>query len=413
MAVPVTVSKIGWGTEPLDIVEWKVKEGEWVEKGRVVLCVTSGKINSDVEAGASGFIHIIFEEGKEAPIGSTVGLLAETKEELAALSSRASKTVATKAPENVTGETPKVETSPIKAAVTLPEAVREGGRIRISPLARKMAEANTINIASIAGTGPSGRIVRVDIEKAIEAKKTVPIPEVSRDKILKSVIPLRGMRKSIAEHMHRSLAVSAQLTVMGEIDVSEAVKLRESLVGQADAIGARITYTDIFVFALAKALKSHPIVNASLLDNEIKLWDSINIGVAVDVEDGLIVPVVKDADRKSLLEIDKAVRGLVDKAREGKLTTEEVTGGTFTITNLGAVGGGYRFETPIINQPESAILGTGGITDRAVVRNGQIVVRPIMTYYFTYDHRVVNGAAAASFMSTVVRLLETPGLLLI
>ena len=166
--------------------------------------------------------------------------------------------------------------------------------------------------------------------------------------------------------------------------------------------------TTSLVLAIAKLLKDNPIINSSLIDNEIKLWENINIGVAVALEEGLIVPVVKDADKKSLVEISQTIRTLGKKAREGKLVPDDVTGGTFTITNLGALGGGYRFETVIINQPESAILGTGGITDRVVVRDGQIVIRPIMTYYFTYDHRIINGAVAAKFTANVTRLLEKP-----
>jgi len=266
-----------------------------------------------------------------------------------------------------------------------------------------------IDIASIAGTGPGGRIVREDIEKAIEAGRKVEVtPVVYQDKRVKSTIPLKGMREAIAEHMHRSLSISAQLTSMGEIDMTEVVKLRETLVSQAEAIGARITYTDIFVLAIAKLLKDNPIINSSLIDNEIKLWENINIGVAVTLEEGLIVPVVKDADKKSLVEINQSIKALAKKAREGKLMPDDATGGTFTITNLGALGGGYRFETPIINQPESAILGTGGITDRVVVRDGQMVIRPIMTYYFTYDHKVINGAVAAKFMADLTGLLEKP-----
>ncbi|GAJ01394.1 unnamed protein product, partial [marine sediment metagenome] len=225
----------------------------------------------------------------------------------------------------------------------------------------------------------------------------------------KSTIPLTGIRKAIAEHMHRSLSVSAQLTLMGELDVTELVKFRKKLVAQEEALGARITYTDLVVAAVAKLLKEHPQVNASLIDNEIKLWEDINVAVAVALEEGLIVPVVRNADQKSLVEISKEVRTLAKKARERGLASEEVQGGTFTITNLGALGGGYRFETVIINQPESAILGTGGITDRAVVRDGKIVIRPIMTYYFTYDHRVFTGAVAVAFMNSLAQLLEAPG----
>jgi pyruvate dehydrogenase E2 component (dihydrolipoamide acetyltransferase)/2-oxoglutarate dehydrogenase E2 component (dihydrolipoamide succinyltransferase) len=223
---------------------------------------------------------------------------------------------------------------------------------------------------------------------------------------VKSTIPVKGIRKAIAEHMHSSLLVSAQIPIMGEIDTTEMMKLRETMLGQAEVIGTRITYTDIFAFALAKLLRDNPRINSSLIDNEIKLWDDINIGIAVALEDGLIVPVIKEADKKSLVEISQARATLVEKARAGKLVPDEVTGGTFTITNLGAIVGGYIFAPPIINQPESAILGIGGITERAVVREGQIVVRPMMTYFFTYDHRVIDGAVAAKFMNTVNQVME-------
>ncbi len=291
------------------------------------------------------------------------------------------------------------------------DATAEGERIRISPLARKLAETHMIDVTKVTGSGPGGRIVKDDIEREIAVKTVTPVevaPEISREKGVKSTIPLTGMKKAIAEHMHRSLQVSAQLTLMGEIEMTEIVKLRKSLLAQEETIGTRITYTDLLVFTVARVLKDYPIINSSMVGSEIMLWEDINIAVAVALEDGLIVPVVKNADKKSLVEISQSVKMLAKKARERTLAPEEIQGGTFTITNLGAKGGGYRFETIIINQPESAILGTGGITDRAVVREGQIVIRPIMTYYLTFDHRVINGAVAAKFIDSLIQLLENP-----
>jgi len=408
MAAKILMPKLGMSTAPLTLVEWKAKEGESVKQGNVVLVVETEKIRHDVEAETSGFLHILVDEGQEVAIGTVVGVIAKTKEELAALQKEKPKG-ATKTAE--VKEAPPAEAAQAEAPPAAEAKAKE--RIIISPVARKLAEEHVIDIATITGTGPGGRIVREDIEKEIEAKKKAKVtpevtPEVYQGRRVKSVIPLKGMRKAIAEHMHRSLSISAQLTVMGEIDMTEMVKLRQSLVKKEEALGTRITYTDLFVFATAKLLREHPIVNASLIDNEIKIWENINIGVATALEEGLIVPVVKDADKKSLVEISKTVRSLVQKARDGKLTPDEVTGGTFTITNLGALGGGYRFETVIINQPEAAILGTGGITDRAVVRDGKIVIRPVMTYYFTYDHRVFTGAVAAEFMASATQLMENP-----
>jgi len=199
---------------------------------------------------------------------------------------------------------------------------------------------------------------------------------------------------------------------MGEIDMLEMVRLRESLLERAESLGARISYTDLIVFVLSRILKDHPMLNSSLIGNEIKLWQSINIGVAVGYEGGLIVPVIKDADRKSLVEISTTIRSLVQKARQGKLIPEEVTGGTFTLSNVGPLGVGYRFDTDIINQPEAAILGTSGITDRAVVRDKEIVIRPIMTYSLTYDHRVTEGFTVCRFTGALEHIMENPLLLL-
>ena len=408
MATYIAIPKLGMTMTEATLVEWKVREGEWVEEHQAVMEIETEKIKCDVETTAPGFVHILVAKGNKVPVGRVVGLLAESKEELEALQKEPPKEIYTTVVE--AAEAPAVEATP-------PAALRaeEGKRIRISPVARRMAEEHMIDITTITGTGPDGRIVREDIERAIETKKAPPV-EVYEGRRVKATIPLAGMRKAIAEHMHRSLSLAAQLTSMGEIDMTEVIKLRNDLLEVEEVIGARITYTDILVLVLAKALKENPIINSSLIGDQINVWEDINIGVAVALEGeggGLIVPVVRNADRKSLVEISQAVKALVDKAREGKLMPDDVTGNTFTLTNLGAFGGGWGFGTPIINQPDSAILGTGAITERAVVREGQIVIRPIMTYSFTFDHRVIDGAPAGIFMARVTQLLEKPGLLLL
>jgi pyruvate dehydrogenase E2 component (dihydrolipoamide acetyltransferase) len=403
MAAYIAIPKLGQVTTEATLVEWKFKEGDQVEKGSVVLEIETEKIKTDIEAEASGFLHILVGEGEKVEVGRVVGLLAGTEEELAALQKEPPKEIFAAPAEAEKNPAPPAEAGPPA------RAEEEGEHIRISPVARKMAEEHMIDITRITGTGPGGRIVREDIEKAIAAGAA---PDVHQGRKVKEAIPLRGMRRAIAERMQRSLAESAQLTAIGEVDMTEIVKLRKGLIERADEIGARVTYTDILVLVVAKVLKEKPMVNSSLLDNEVKLWEDINIGVAVALDEGLIVPVIKNADQKSIVEISQGIRALVEKARQGKLTPDEVTGGTFTITNLGAAGAGWRFETAIINQPEAAILGTGGITDRAVVKDGRIVIRPIMTYSFTYDHRIIDGALAVQFMARVIELLETPGLLL-
>ncbi len=226
MVTEIIVPKLGMGTEPLTVIEWSAKEGELVEKGSVVLVVETEKIRHDIEAEASGLLHILVQEGTESPIGSVAGLIAETKEELAALQKEA--------PGKAAAAPVEAEAALQAPAAASSDATAEGERIRISPLARKLAEAHMIDVAKITGSGPGGRIVKDDIEREIAAKTVTPVeapPEISREKGVKSTVPLTGMKKAIAEHMHRSLQVSAQLTLMGEIEVTEMVKIAEKSAG--------------------------------------------------------------------------------------------------------------------------------------------------------------------------------------
>ncbi len=420
----IAIPKLGMSMTEATLVEWKAGDGDKVAKGDVVLLIETEKTQWEVEAAGDGWVHILVEQDVVAPVSRVVGLIAESEAELetlrrdppgdlysseageaqaAALADAAAVTDATAAP-----------TAPVPSATPV---ARPGERVRISPVARKMAEEHMVDVAAINGSGPGGRIVREDIQRAIDEKGKAPADAAATaavgGKRVKSTIPLKSIRKSIAEHMQRSLAVSAQLTQMGEIDASELQKFRETLVAGEERLGARITYSDILVAALARALGEIPIINSSLIREEIILWEDINIGVAVAIEGGLIVPVVMAADRKSLVEINQTLRGLVDRARTGKLMPDDVSGSTFTLTNLGAFGGGWGFGTPIINQPEAAILGTGPITDRPVACDGEVVVRPVMTYSFTFDHRVFDGAPAAQFMVRLTEILETPALLLL
>jgi len=416
MATHIVIPRLGMTSSRATLIEWKAKEGDWIEKGSIVLVIESEKTSWEIEAEASGFLHILVDEEKEVPVTSVVGVIVATREELEAVQKeQPEETFATviepkEAPLPISA---KVETGTISGAKVI-----EREHIRISPLARKIAEEHRIDISKVVGTGPEGRITQEDIEREIETRKKGAVPEVPPDisygKKIKTTIPLKGMRKKIAERMHQSLSISAQLTTLAEFDVTDLVRLRESLVKQEEAIGTRITYTEILVFILSKVLKGHPLLNSSLIDNEIKLWEDINIGVAVGLgekgDKGLIVPVIRNADQKSLVELSKIVKIIVEKAQAGKLMPDDVTGGTFTLTSLGGRGVGL-FQTPIINQPEAAILGVGRITDKPVVKDRQIVIASIMPCSITVDHRIMDGVVVENFLSGLQELLENPGLL--
>ncbi len=412
MAIQIVIPKLGMSMSDVMMVEWKAGEGEKVEKGTVVLVIETEKIAWNIETGASGFLHRLVPEGVKAKIGQVVGMVAETKEEF----------------EKVQRETPPqlmaaeaTEAPPAEVAQGMREAAGTGAggleRIRISPVARKMAEEHKLDITRIKGTGPDGRIVKEDVEKAIaDAKKAVAAPEAAsayQGRRVKETIPLKGMRRAIAERMHSSLSNSAQLSFLGDFDATDLVKLREALLNREKTIGIKVTFTEIMVYAISRVLGDHPDINVSLIENEIKVWGDINIGVAVALgKEGLLVPVVKQADKKSLVEISQEVKSLVEKARGGKILPDEVTGGTFTLTSVGSVGVSY-YQTVVINQPESAILGTGPITERPIVKNGQIVAAPMMPYSLTVDHRVINGFGAEQFLADLKQFVETPGLLLV
>ncbi|RLB33549.1 MAG: 2-oxo acid dehydrogenase subunit E2 [Deltaproteobacteria bacterium] len=427
MATEIVIPKLGMTMEKAKVVEWSAQEGDWIEEGQAVLVIETEKVTHEVEALASGFLHILLGPGTEAAVGEAVGLLAESKEELSALQAERP------AAERSGGPSEAAASASTKPSPESAGAKPGGGsdrKIKISPAARKIARAHNLDIALIQGTGPGGRIKKEDVEKFLEqggkpAATEAPVPsedtwdgEVVDGKRVKASLPLAGIRGAVAEHMHRSLAVSAQLTTMGEFDATELVRLRQSLVEKEAELGVRISYTDIMVYALARALKKNPIINSSIVGDAVKLWEDIHIGVAVSLQweeydAGLIVVVVKHADRKSLVEISRAIKDLKTKAREGRIGLDEVTGGTFTLSNVGVFGQGYTFSTPVINQPESAILGIGGILDRPVVVEGEIVVRKIMNFNLTFDHRVINGGPAGKFLNDLGELVSNPYLLLV
>jgi pyruvate/2-oxoglutarate dehydrogenase complex dihydrolipoamide acyltransferase (E2) component len=259
-----------------------------------------------------------------------------------------------------------------------------------------------------------------------EEKKAPTVPgSVVNGKKVREVIPVRGIRRTLAEHMQRSLLESAQLSSTSGIDMTEMIKCRDVLNSKESETGIHYTWTDMFVKIAAEALKLNPIMNSSLIDKEILVWDDINIGVALDFEmrdgrRGLIVPVVRNADKKSLADVHNDLDMFKEKGKAGKLMPDDTTGGTFTVTNTGALGGGGEARkgmatgmassgTPILNQPQVGIWGMGGYSDTPVVVDGQVVVRPVMYHNLTCDHRVLTGADMGAFSGTLHRLMLNSG----
>ncbi|MFQ5483922.1 MAG: dihydrolipoamide acetyltransferase family protein, partial [Desulfobacterales bacterium] len=284
----------------------------------------------------------------------------------------------------------------------------EGPRTpKITALAAEIAKQEALDISKIAGTGENGKITRQDVERALSEVKSVPGEEHSRTR----VIPFEGMRKVIADNMHASLQNTAQLTTFTEVDVTEMVRFRDLLrekYKRDDSV--KISYNDIIVMATARALMRHPIMNSTLVGEEILVHETVHLGIAVALSEGLIVPKIRHAEKKNILQIAKETRELAQKAREGTLVIEEVTDGTFTISNAGMFGvDGF---TPVLNLPETGILGVGRVIEKPALFAGEITIRHMMTLSLTFDHRVVDGAPAMAFLKDLAICLAEPVLIM-
>jgi pyruvate dehydrogenase E2 component (dihydrolipoamide acetyltransferase) len=424
MAEIIVMPKIAMGQTEGQVIDWSFSEGDWVDEGQVVMVMETEKVTYDCESPASGYLHIMAESEKIYPVGTTVAFLAADEKELAQLQAEQPRPIIDSEKKIETSEkTPLAKKETVSSMPTPHIDTVKQGKIKISPVSRNKAKAHNLDISKIAGTGIGGRIVIEDIERALEAGETARTPgeqewsgEMLSGKRIKATLPLKGMRKAIANHMTQSLAVSAQMGMAGEIKMTEFVKLREKLLKKEDEIGARITYTDLLIMVLVKAVEHVPQVNASLIDDEIKIWEDINVGIAValelgDYESGLIVPVLKNAESKTLVEISRSIRDLSSKARNGNLSPEDVDGGTITLSNVGRVTPGWSVSTPILNQHQAVIIQPGGIFDRPVAMEGQVVVRPIMTLSITFDHRILDGVPVAKFYAKIKELIENPDFL--
>jgi pyruvate dehydrogenase E2 component (dihydrolipoamide acetyltransferase) len=379
--------KTGMAQETGTIVQWLVEEGERVEKGQPILEIMTDKVNMEVEAPASGLLtNIRASPNDVVAVTQVIAYIVEPGEEVVQAEGVAE--VEELRLEAVKAREPEPGVSVSKPGAAVPASAK----VRATPVARRLARERGTDLASLIGTGPGGAITKEDVLKAAE-RLTEPLAEGSP---AESTIPLVGRRRIIAERMQQSSRQAPHIALSIDVDTSAAASAR----GEA-------SYTALLVQAVARALRQHPLVNSTLRGDQIVLFHEIHVGVAVAVEDGLIVPVVKRADSKSLQQIDTELEDLSQRARAGELTLDDVTGGTFTITNLGMFGI-PRFRA-IINPPEAAILAVGSIEERPVVIDGGIHVRPMMTITASADHRILDGVAVAKFLQDVKAALEGTG----
>ncbi|MHA1271604.1 MAG: 2-oxo acid dehydrogenase subunit E2 [Candidatus Helarchaeota archaeon] len=397
MITKLLMPKLGWTMTEGKLIKWLKKPGDPIKKREPILMIETDKVTLEVESPMDGYMRkILVQENIVVPVGTVIAILSNTLEEkipedIEELKDT-SEVIQEKAQKVVSEEKEQV---PMQQISTLK---RKEGRIFASPRAKKLAEEKNVDLAYITGTGPNGRIIERDVIEFLEKGISFKIEGKS--------IPLEGIRKIIAEKMSFSLSKIPQLTYTSEVDMTEAIKVRKYLLEQYSKDNIKITLTDIIIKVVIETIKKYPIFNSTLKENEIVIQDSINLGVAVATDRGLIVPVIHNAEMKSIKDISMYVKDLASKARQNKLTLDEITGGTFTVSNLGMFG--IEVFTPIINPPESAILGIGKVIDKPFVKNGKIKICPMMILSLTHDHRIMDGVDAAKFLQDVKKLLENP-----
>jgi pyruvate dehydrogenase E2 component (dihydrolipoamide acetyltransferase) len=427
----VEMPKMGDTMEEGKILRWIKHEGDQVKKGESLAEVETDKVNIEIEAFASGVLRkILVAEGESAPIGASIAYIGGADEPLpdeaggngkgAAPQTQERSSAAAPAPAGAAAPAAPSAASPVPAQVAAPS----GGRIFISPLARRFAEEHKVDYRQVRGTGPNGRIIKLDIEAVLKQAPAAVAPEAAPLPVAEALpagvatgefveIPLTAMRRTIAKRLTQSMQSAPHFYVTSVIDTGKLGELRKQINEYAATAPdpVKVSFNDLIIKAVALALLRMPQVNVSFAEDKLIQKKQVHIGVAVALEQGLIVPVLHDADKRGILDIARETRRLAEAARTNKLKPEDLSGGTFTVSNLGMFD--VESFTAIINPPESAILAVGSITPTPVVVDGQVVVRERMKVTLSSDHRALDGAVAARFLQEVKRLLEEPfGLLL-
>ena len=379
MATRMKLAALGHTMERGRVVEWHIEEGATVEQGAQLLSVETDKAVVDVESPASGvLLRIDAPADQEYPVGATLAWIGESGESL---------------PEQ-TDET-----------AAAPVAVSD--EQRVTPVARRLAERHDVDADQLTGTGPGGRVTKEDVKKAINEGTAAPLEKTSSGEPEHDVIALEGIRRVTAERLSRHWTNAPQVTEGIEIDMTEVRTYRTAHRDEwREAFGTMPSLNDVVLKAAATALAAHPALNAALVEGAIHRYREINLGVAIDVEDGLVVPVLRHADQLSLGQVASGVADLSARAKESKLTPQDFEGATFTVSNLSSLG--VDWFTPVLNPPQCALLGVGRMRRAPAAVGHEVVVRDLATFVLTFDHRALDGAPAARFLARLRRLLETP-----
>ncbi len=381
MAVAVILPKLDEAMHTGTIVKWLKKEGTKVEKRESILEIETEKVTFEIEAEESGILSkIMVKVGDEVPVGTTIAFILKPGE-----------------------KAPRVPQLTVRV-----KEEAQAKAIKASPLAKTIAKEHNIDLSIVVGTGPGGRITKEDVLRSLEKGKVAATPSAQEESELveEELVPLSSMRKTIARRMTESFQ-TPHFYMTVEVDSQELEKKRKHLIPLIESeTGIRLTVTDLMIKMVAKALEDNSSMNCAYVDGSVKLFKRIDIGLVISVEEGLVVPVIRQANKKPLAEITQLRTELVQKAKDGKLSMEEMRGSTFTISSMGMFG--VDQFSAILQPPEAAILAIGRIADKAVVREDKIVIRPMMTLTLSIDHRVLDAAVGANFLQSLKNYIENP-----
>ncbi|MFB5561977.1 dihydrolipoamide acetyltransferase family protein [Bacillus cereus] len=394
MAVEVVMPKLGMAMKEGIITNWNIKAGDNVAKGELIASINSEKIETEIEAPADGTVlDIAVSEDEGVPPGTVICYIGKPNEKVEMQEST----------HVVEEKTFNIEVQNVQNQEPNGKEVAKQ-RIKISPVAKKIAKSENLDIKVLVGTGPGGRITKADVIKALEVRGIVP--EISEQEE-SNVIPVTGMRKAIANRMHASLQNSAQLTLTMKVDVTDLVALHKEIAKVVQKrYDNKLTITDFVSRAAVLALGEHKEMNSAYIDDAIHQFEHVHLGMAVALEKGLIVPAIRFANNLSLVELSKEIKNVAQKARAGSLSSDDMHGTTFTISNLGSFG--IEYFTPVLNTPETGILGIGAIEHVPVYKGEKLKKGSMLPLSLTFDHRVLDGAPAAAFLRTIKHYLEEP-----
>ena len=427
MGTAVVMPQMGESIAEGTIVRWIKKVGDTVDRDEPLFEISTDKVDAEIPSPAAGVLtEIKVKEGETVPVNAVVGTIgaegetpAAGKTEVADAAASSTQSQGDGSPAATSAAEPSTDTAPPRSSAkpnargaAVAPSKEDLRRQKSSPLVRRIAKDNNVDITSLSGSGIGGRVTKHDIleyldrkpQTEVAARPAAPAQPVFRSGERVEVQPLSAMRKKIAEHMVLSRRTSAHVHSVFHVNFSTIEKIRQQKKADFERLGARLTYMAFIAKAVIDGIRKHPVINASLDGDNVVYKKDVNLGIAVALEGGLIVPVIKNADEKNILGLTRAIADVADRARTKQLKPEEVQGGTFTITNPGQFGA--QFGMPIINQPQVAILGVGTIEKRPIVIDDAIAIRTMAYLTLGYDHRLVDGAAADQFMSDVKQQLE-------